>query len=80
MLIIPIYKSAKKKDPSDPAAFRPVALAETILKLTETVFINAIRKNIESNLGDFQNAYKTGHGTNTALKSLFEATSAMKKD
>ena len=56
MTIIPIQKTAKRLPTDDPAAFRPVALSETIFKLSETVFINKVRHKIESEAGDFQNA------------------------
>ena len=54
--IVPIYKKPKRLSPTLPKAFRPVALAETILKLTETVFLARVRDIIESKLGDFQHA------------------------
>ena len=72
MNIIPIYKANKRLETTDPDAFRPVALAETLFKLAETVFISKLRGPIENNMGDFQNAYKKGHGTYTALNSLNE--------
>ena len=54
--IIPIYKPAKKLQPHLPNAFRPVALAETILKLVETIFLNFIRDKVEESMGVFQTA------------------------
>ena len=58
MDIIPIFKkgSAKKLSPDSPKAFRPVALASTLLKLSETIFITKVRDIIESKLSDFQHA------------------------
>ena len=66
MTVIPIYKTAKRLPTDDPAAFRPVALGETIFKLAETVFINKIRDKIEKEVGDFQNAYVRNRSTFTA--------------
>ena len=58
MDIIPIFKkgSNKKLSPDSVKAFRPVALASTLLKLNETIFINKVRGIIEGKLSDFQHA------------------------
>ena len=68
MDIVPIFKqrSAKKLSPDVPKAFRPVALASTLIKLNETIFIAKVRNIIEKRLGDFQHAYRKGRGTQSA--------------
>jgi hypothetical protein len=70
MNIIPIYKQGKNLSTDNPKAFRPVALAETLLKLVETVFIAQIRDQLERKLSDFQHAYRKGRGTYSAYKQL----------
>jgi hypothetical protein len=52
MTIIPIYKTNKNKSPDDPAAFRPVALASTIFKTVEFIYIDKVRTLVESAIGD----------------------------
>jgi len=56
MNIIPIYKTNKGLDPSEYKAFRAVALAETLFKLAESVFLDSIRDIIEEKMGFFQHA------------------------
>ena len=52
MTIIPIYKTNKNKSPDDPAAFRAVALASTIFKTVEFIYIEKVRTLVESEIGD----------------------------
>ena len=63
MNIIPIYKTGKKLSTDNPKAFRPVALAETLFKLVETVFIAHIRDTLERKMSEFSHAYRKGRGT-----------------